>query len=437
MTVERKPSVLGAVLGSYRITGALGSGGMGAVFTAKHVTTGVPAAVKVLRKELTDNAEVVQRFFDEAYAATRIRHAGIIEVYDFGYGDDGVAYLAMELLEGVTLRQRLDQQKTLSETAAVAIARSVAEALAAAHAAGIIHRDLKPDNIFLVGGDRPKVLDFGIAKLLDREKDEASRTRTGSLIGTPIYMAPEQARAAGSIDPRADLYSLGCILYEMVSGRPPFAGNVGELLAAHMFTQPEPIATISPRLDALIAKLLAKEPHERPRDAQAVVDALGGAVLVVRRVFDDAPPEVVVQKRSAMPIIAAVATLAIAATTLGFVFVRGSSDDDPPPPPKPAAIVEPAPVAPPAKPNAPPSPKPVVVAPIPTPPPAPPGPAKVVVKHQPHTVEHPVDHSNGPVTMPGGPVTSPGGGPVTMPGGPVATPEPLVTPKGAPLSKDP
>jgi hypothetical protein len=225
----------------------------------------------------------------------------------------------------------------------------------------------------------------------------------------------------------------------MVAGHPPFSGNVGELLAAHMFTQPEPISTISPRLDALILKLLAKEPHERPRDAQALVDALGGAVIAIKRVFDDAPPEVVVQKRSAMPIIAAVATLAIAATTLGFVFTRGG-DDAAPAPAKPAAIVEPAPPVAPApapKPVTPPPPRPVVVTPIPAPTP-PPGPAPVLVKkHTPHTVEHPVDHSNGPVTMPGGPVTMPGGGPVTTPGGPVATPEPLVTPKGAPLSKDP
>ncbi len=435
MTVERKPSVMGAVLGNYRITGALGSGGMGAVFTAKHATTGTAAAVKILRKELSSNAEVVQRFFDEAYAATRIRHPGIIEVYDFGYADDGVAYLAMELLEGITLRQRLDQKQVLPEAEAVAIARAVADALAAAHAAGIIHRDLKPDNIFLVGGDRPKILDFGIAKLMDRDKDEASRTRTGSLIGTPVYMAPEQARAAGAIDPRADLYSLGCILYEMVSGKPPFAGNVGELLAAHMFTEPQRLATISPRLDALIARLLAKEPHDRPHDAQSVVDALGGAAPPIGRVFTDRPPEIHVEKRSAMPIIAAVATIAIAATTLALVFGRGGGDD--PPPAKPAVVVQPSPPPGPA-PTSVPAPPPrhpekVVVTPVPPPPmpPTPPGPTPhVVVKKPPRPGEHPVvDHSSGPVTMPDVPAVR-----VDQP---VTKPEPLVTPKGAPLSGDP
>jgi len=439
MTVERKPSVMGAVLGDYRITGALGGGGMGAVFSATHATTGAPAAVKLLRKELTDNAELVERFFNEARAATRIHHPGIIEVYDFGYAQDGRAFLAMELLEGTTLRARIDQRKRLPEPEAIAIAHGIADALAAAHGAGIIHRDLKPDNVFLVAGDnhagRVKLLDFGIAKLLDRTGDEASRTRTGSLLGTPVYMAPEQARAAGAIDPRADLYSLGCILYEMVTGAPPFTGNVGELLAAHMFTEPVParnLAPISVALDALISRLLAKEAADRPRDAGAVVAALDGTsvpTVQVSRGFDDAPPVTLEEKRSAMPIIAAVATLAIAGATLFFVFGRGAADDDPPPAKAPPAKVIAA------------DPPPVVVTPIPTPtvtprpPPAPPpGPTPVVVvKKAPVVVkrplEHPpaVDHSTGPVTMPEARTEPP----------PARPTGPLVTPEGAPLSAAP
>jgi serine/threonine-protein kinase len=410
---------------------------MGAVFTATHVQTGRPAAVKVLRKELTSNEELVQRFFNEAHAATRMRHPGIIEVFDFGYADDGQAFLAMELLEGVTLRQRISQQKRLPEAEAISITRAIASALAAAHGAGIIHRDLKPENIFLVESGGPKVLDFGVAKLLERDASEASRTRTGSLLGTPVYMAPEQARAAGSIDPRADLYSLGCMFYEMLSGRPPFTGNVGELLAAHMFNEPPRLVGVSPHLEALIGRLLAKEPADRPRDAQAVVDALGGVATRVRA-FSDAPPIQHVEKRSAMPIIAGIATVAIAAGALALIFLRGGGDDDPPaavapagPPPAtapaPMKVADPTPAPPPiAKPV-----KPVVTpvapaAPPPTPPP-------VAIKKVHHAIEH--HDTSGPVTAPGGPITSPGNGPdptsspVTRPG--------EVTPKGAPLSPTP
>ena len=435
MTVERKPSVMGATLGNYRITGTLGAGGMGAVFRAEHTTTGRPAAVKLLRKELTDSEELVERFFNEARAATRIQHPGIIEVFDFGYGDDGRAFLAMELLEGTTLRAHLARVKRLLEAEAVAIARGIADALAAAHGAGIIHRDLKPDNVFLVGGDRIKLLDFGIAKLLDRAGDEASRTRTGSLIGTPVYMAPEQARAAGAIDPRADLYSLGCILYEMVTGAPPFTGNVGELLAAHMFTEPVPArdhAPISVALDALIARLLAKAPDDRPRDAREVVAALDGAgapTVRVSRGFDDAPPVMRDEKRSAMPIIAAVATLAIAGATLFFVFGRGASDEPAPAVAPPSNVIA-----------ADPAPPPVVLTPAPTAipvAPPPPGPTPVIVKKPPVVVVKrpveraeppPVARSTGPVTMPEA-RTEP-------PPRPTAT-GPLVTPEGAPLSAAP
>ena len=428
MNDTRKPTVMGAVLGSYRITGALGAGGMGSVFTAVHVQTGKPAAVKLLRKELTDNDELVERFFNEARAATRIRHPGIIEVYDFGHADDGRAFLAMELLEGVTLRQRIAQKQRLSEDEARAIARGVAEALAAAHAAAIVHRDLKPDNIFLVGGTTPKVLDFGIAKLLDRVQDEVSRTRTGSLIGTPVYMAPEQARAAGSIDARADLYSLGCILYEMVAGAPPFVGNIGELLAAHMFTEPPHLD--EPMLDALVQRLLAKEPADRPRDAAAVAEALAPrqartfgderalAPVGTERGWIEAPPEVPPARRSAMPLIAGVATIAIAAAALGFVLTRGG-DDDRKAIAAPAPVVEARPIT--IEPIVPPPSKPVVT------PIAPPPPPVVVKKVQTHHVQHTAQTSTGPVTMPD---ASPHPAVVTQP-------EPLATPKGAPLSGEP
>jgi serine/threonine protein kinase len=278
----------GSVLGSYRITGQLNRGGMGAVFRAQHELLGKPAAIKVLRPELCANSEIIDRFFKEAFAASAIRHPGIVEVFDFGYHADGRAYLVMELLEGETLSARL-ARTGLDEIRAAVIARGIASALGAAHAKGFIHRDLKPDNVFLVpdpdmpSGERPKVLDFGIAKLSEEDQRRVSKTRTGALLGTPSYMAPEQARAAGEIDSRADLYSLGCMLYEMLTGAPPFvAEGAGEVIALHLFAEPElPSAKrpgVSEEMDRITMRLLAKEPEGRYANAFEVVEALSAAI---------------------------------------------------------------------------------------------------------------------------------------------------------------
>jgi serine/threonine protein kinase len=278
----------GAVVGSYRITGQLNVGGMGAVFSARHELLGKAAAVKMLRPELCANAEIVERFFQEARAATQIRHPGIVEVFDFGYHEDGRAFLVMEFLDGEPLSARL-ASTGLSEVQAAVIARGIASALGAAHAKGIIHRDLKPDNVMLVpdpdmpAGERPKVLDFGIAKLAEEDNRQVSRTRTGALMGTPAYMAPEQARAAGEIDARADLYSLGCILYEMLTGGPPFvAEGAGEIISLQLFAEPElPSARrpgVSEEMDRITMRLLAKEPADRFASAHELVDALSAAI---------------------------------------------------------------------------------------------------------------------------------------------------------------
>src|SRR6185503_747459 len=239
-----RSTATGSVLGSYRILGEISSGGMGAVYRAEHVLLGRPAAVKLLHPDLTTNAALVQRFVNEAKAVTACKHPGIVEVYDFDYAPDGGAFFVMELLEGEPLGHRLARTR-LSEPEAAAFAHGIASALKAAHRVGVVHRDLKTDNVFLVpdpdgGPDRTKVLDFGIAKLADRSS--ASRnTQAGTLIGTPMYMAPEQARAAGAIDHRADLYSLGCIIYHMLVGRPPFVGEGGgEIIAMQLFGQVEP-----------------------------------------------------------------------------------------------------------------------------------------------------------------------------------------------------
>ncbi|HEY3803496.1 MAG TPA: serine/threonine-protein kinase [Kofleriaceae bacterium] len=275
--------VIGATAGNYRILSKISDGGMGAVYRAEHVLIGRFVAIKVLLPELTANREIVNRFFNEARATTAIKHPGIVEVFDFGYLENGLAYIVMELLEGMTLSRRAKTIGVMNEGEAAALLRSVCNALAAAHDKGIVHRDLKPDNIFLIhdletGGDRTKLLDFGIAKLTDLGSASAA-TKTGAVMGTPTYMSPEQCRGSGEVDHRADLYSLGCIFYQLVAGRPPFATQgAGEVIGMHLYMQPEPPsrhhAGISPDTEALIMALLAKDPAHRPQSARELAAML-------------------------------------------------------------------------------------------------------------------------------------------------------------------
>ena len=260
---------------------------MGAVYKAEHPLLGKTAAVKVLLPELSQNHDIVNRFFNEAKAATAIRHPGIVEIFDFGYLASGMAYITMELLDGEPLSRVLVARGRLTEQEALLYTRGIASALAAAHAQGIIHRDLKPDNIFLVrdpdmlGGLRPKILDFGIAKVTEAQRiGGVSKTRTGAVLGTPAYMSPEQCRGTGEIDARSDLYAVGCILYEMLVGRPPFhSEGIGELLAMHMYMAPQsptelglPISTAA---EGLIMQLLQKRPDDRVQSAADLARLLG------------------------------------------------------------------------------------------------------------------------------------------------------------------
>ncbi|HEX3757126.1 MAG TPA: serine/threonine-protein kinase [Kofleriaceae bacterium] len=275
--------MLGRNLGNYHVVSKIGEGGMGAVYLARHVTLGRPAAIKVLHSSLSSNQDMVSRFFNEARAATAVRNPGIVEVFDFGVVEDGSAYIVMEYLEGENLGARIRRGR-MSVAATMTIVRAISRALHAAHEQGIVHRDLKPDNIFLVpdpelaSGERVKLLDFGIAKLAPIS-GEVSQTRTGMVMGTPTYMAPEQCRGAGSVDHRADLYALGCVAYQMMCGRPPFVSDgAGDLIARHLYFAPEPLRSLCPdipaKIDDLVLWLLQKDPAARPASAADLVRAI-------------------------------------------------------------------------------------------------------------------------------------------------------------------
>jgi serine/threonine-protein kinase len=271
--------MIGGMIGQYRITNLIGAGGMGVVYGAEHTLIGRPAAVKVLLPEYSQKQSIVARFFNEAKAATAIRHPGIVEIYDFGWHTDGSAYIVMEYLEGETLSARR-KRTPLSWSAVLAVTRQIAGALAAAHGKGIVHRDLKPDNVFIVndpevpGGERIKLLDFGIAKLANDQTNE-NKTRTGAVIGTPKYMAPEQCRGV-AVDHRADLYSLGVMMFVLCTGRAPFVGEgSGDVLAAHIHVPPPLMSSLAsgvpPAIEELVQRLLMKAPNDRLQSAEDVI----------------------------------------------------------------------------------------------------------------------------------------------------------------------
>jgi serine/threonine-protein kinase len=246
--------MIGQIVGSYFIQAKLGEGGMGVVWAAHHMALGRRVAMKMLLPQYSANRDMVDRFFSEARIASSIEHAGMVGVYDFGHHSDGCAYIVMEFLEGETLTAFLARAGgKLPPDLVMAIGRQIASAVGAAHQKGIVHRDLKPDNVFLVAdaevaaGMRAKVLDFGIAKLMADAKPGSMRTRTGVLMGTPVYMSPEQCRGAGAVDARADIYSLGCILYQLICGHPPFASEgYGEVIAQQLYAQPTQLAKLEP-----------------------------------------------------------------------------------------------------------------------------------------------------------------------------------------------
>ena len=254
---------------------------MGTVYRGVHTLMDKPVAVKILRGELATDAEAVSRFHREARSASRLDHEHCIRVSDFGQSDDGLLYLAMELLEGRSLGQRLREER-VSFGESASIAYDIALALEHAHEAGVIHRDLKPDNVFLArrsrGREIVKVLDFGLAKLASDSGKSHSITRDGTIFGTPEYMAPEQAQGE-PLDARTDLYALGVLLYRMTTGVLPFHGETFvQTLTQHIREVPKPphelAPDIPPTLEAIILRCLEKRAKDRYDSAGAVAEAL-------------------------------------------------------------------------------------------------------------------------------------------------------------------
>jgi serine/threonine-protein kinase len=290
------------VAGRYQVEKLLGMGAMGAVYKARHVHMQKAVALKVLHRETSENSEVVSRFEREAIAAGRIAHPNVAGATDFGRLDDGSFYLVLEYVAGRSLGVLIAEQGRLPLARALGIAEQIASALAAAHRADIVHRDLKPENVMLLdvdaatvsstvlptlrpgsatGADVVKVLDFGLAKLQQKDTDDTQLTMAGAVYGTPQYMAPEQA-AGQEVDHRADLYAVGLMLYEMLVGKPPFQSEqMMPLLLKHMTEPPPPLPSEVPRgVRRIVGRLLEKQPADRYESADELLLELGEASRV-------------------------------------------------------------------------------------------------------------------------------------------------------------
>jgi serine/threonine-protein kinase len=276
---------IGRKFGNYTATRLLGEGGFGAVYLAEHPYVSRKAAVKVLHPMMAREAELVSRFFNEARAASAIRHPGIVEVFDAGMTEEQLPYILMELLEGESLKDRVTRLGRLSPDDAVRLVCEAASALHAAHQAGIVHRDLKPENIFVVPGPRGrgeqvKILDFGIAKLNGWTGKDMVRTQVGQFMGSPVYMSPDQWQSGGVIDQRSDVYSLGVILFELLAGRPPFDGQSPfELRDLHLRARAPSLAAlgikVGEEIETAIRRAMAKDPSERFADMAELLAFFG------------------------------------------------------------------------------------------------------------------------------------------------------------------
>ena len=274
----------------YRLLNALDAGSMGAVYAAEKIGTGERVAVKMLLPEFHGAQDLVERFLAEARASQRLVHPNIVRVFDYGMNDDGTPFIVMELLIGVPVSAYLKDGQHIPLGHATHIITGLLAGLGHAHQHNIIHRDLKPANVFLARGAQGKfevkILDFGIAKVMDMAGGMGSRTKTGIFLGTPAYMSPEQISKPKTVDARSDLWSVGVMMYKMVTGRPPF-GGVAEVdrLASILHDTPEPVEKIDPQLEPIkhfMVRALAKDPATRFQSAGEMSAALGAAGAVAR-----------------------------------------------------------------------------------------------------------------------------------------------------------
>ena len=296
--------MIGKSIGGYQVVDKLGEGGMGLVYLAEHRELDRRAVVKVLHPHMSGNEMLARRFVNEAKAAASIHHPSIVAIMDAGYHDAGFYYILMEYLEGEALTDRLFREDRMSEATAISFAKQIARALGAAHAKKIVHRDLKPDNIFVIqdpevaGNERIKILDFGIAKLMENDENV---TQSGTLMGSPPYMSPEQCLGATEIDQRTDLYSLGVILFQMISGRLPFERNTtGEYIVAHTTQEPPALRSVfenaSVQVEAVISRLLAKDASDRYQSTEELLAALRSTGLAATETSEHARDSVTLNR---------------------------------------------------------------------------------------------------------------------------------------------
>jgi eukaryotic-like serine/threonine-protein kinase len=386
---------VGQVIGEYQIEEKVGQGGFGTVYRAVHPLIGKVVAIKVLARKFSADPEMISRFIAEARSVNQIRHRHIIDIFLFGSLPDGRAYYVMEYLDGEALDALIDREKRLTLAQALPILRAIARALDAAHAKGVTHRDLKPENVFLVrdadsGEVWPKLLDFGIAKLMGNEEAQKHKTRTGIPIGTPFYMSPEQCRGK-DVDHRTDYYAFGIVAYQMLTGVHPIdADDYMEIMIKQLNDEPVAPSTLVPELpaevDDAIAWLMKKRREERPPNLMTamklfddIAERNGIAVPRATQAFDSVTPPPGVKspsvpnaglaatmpseveldspvKRSKLPwLIAGVVVIGVAIGV--FAMTRGGAPAQvaapmvpvpapvpaPTPPPAPAAVVAPAP----------------------------------------------------------------------------------------------
>jgi serine/threonine-protein kinase len=316
--------MIGQMIGRYRVVRPLGEGGMARVYVAEDTNVGREVALKVLLPEYSRSPGIVERFMNEAKAMGRIRHPGVVDVFEVMVAPSGELCIIMEYVAGPTLREALWKHGPLPGPSALAVMAQLADTVAAAHAARIVHRDLKPENVILVPDPldpvrpRVRVLDFGIAKV----EDGSVKTATGTQMGTATYMAPEQFRNAKLVDHRADIYALGCVFFELAVGQPPLTGrNLFEQMQAHL-QQPPPLDRLPPSLPpearAVIGRMLAKDREQRTSSLVEVAAIMRGEVAaaaaapMTATVDAVAPPGERPSNRGAIIALIAVVLVAIA-----------------------------------------------------------------------------------------------------------------------------